>query len=146
MTDRCSSNSVLQTCCPIHSALKAVCCVVADIPGLVRGAHENVGLGHSFLKHIERCHALLYVVDISQCDAWQQLEDLSYELDQYLLGLSSRPSAIVANKMDVEGAEQNVTKLQERTGLEVCPVSALLGDNVDGLKGKLWELYRKAVT
>ena len=125
--------------------LKDLCWIVADIPGLVRGAHQNVGLGHSFLKHIERCHALLYVIDVSECDAWQQLNDLSYELDQHLAGLSSRPAAIIANKTDLEGAEQNIKKLQERTVLDVCPVSALLRHNINGLMEKLWELYRKAV-
>jgi GTP-binding protein len=119
--------------------------IVADIPGLVKGAHQNVGLGHSFLKHIERCHALLYVIDVSEYKAWQQLKDLSYELDLYHTGLSSRPAAIIANKIDLEGAKQNIKKLQERTALDICPVSAMLRHNIDGLRETLWELYRKAV-
>ncbi|KAB0404603.1 hypothetical protein E2I00_017050, partial [Balaenoptera physalus] len=71
---------------------------VADIPGIICGAHQNRGLGLAFLRHIERCPFLLFVLDLSVPEPWTQLDDLKYELEQYRQGLSERPHAVVANK------------------------------------------------
>ncbi|BFZ12987.1 hypothetical protein BsWGS_16026 [Bradybaena similaris] len=83
---------------------------VADIPGLIPGAHMNKGLGISFLRHIERCLCLVYVIDLSIDYPWEQLTHLRYELNQYQNGLADRPSLLLGNKIDVPGA---VVKLQE---------------------------------
>ncbi|XP_072552964.1 mitochondrial ribosome-associated GTPase 2 [Salminus brasiliensis] len=114
---------------------------VADIPGLIRGAHLNRGLGVAFLRHIERCRLLLFVLDMSSPVPWEQLEDLQYELDQYEPGLSQRPNVIVANKMDLPGTQENLKVLMGRVGHRVIPVSALTGNNTEELILYLRELY-----
>ncbi|TDH64852.1 hypothetical protein CCR75_001695 [Bremia lactucae] len=98
---------------------------VADIPGLIDGAHRNVGLGHDFLRHIERTKILLYVLDTAGSEGRDPLEDfahLRHELELYAPGISSRPSLIVANKMDEQGAEDNFHKLCQSTDLAVLPI------------------------
>ncbi|KAG9269912.1 mitochondrial ribosome-associated GTPase 2 isoform X1 [Astyanax mexicanus] len=114
---------------------------VADIPGLIRGAHLNRGLGVSFLRHIERCRFLLFVLDMSSPSPWEQLHHLEYELDQYQPGLSRRPNVIVANKMDLGGAQENLEALIGRVGHRVIPVSALTGHGTEELVLYLRELY-----
>ena len=107
---------------------------LADIPGLIDGAHRNVGLGHAFLRHIERTSVLLYVLDMGGVDGrapWDDLESLEQELELYLPGLSKRPSLIVANKMDLPEAEANLAELRQRLAgdtREIIPVSVGLGE------------------
>ncbi|XP_068241608.1 mitochondrial ribosome-associated GTPase 2-like [Palaemon carinicauda] len=103
---------------------------VADIPGLIEGAHRNRGLGIDFLRHIERCSCLLYVLDVSQPDPWRQLEILMHELEQYQKGLSQRPHAIVANKIDLPNSEENVADLTKMIDLPIVPVSAKMGQQL----------------
>ncbi|XP_017578073.2 mitochondrial ribosome-associated GTPase 2 isoform X1 [Pygocentrus nattereri] len=114
---------------------------VADIPGLIRGAHLNRGLGISFLRHIERCRFLLFVLDMSSPSPWEQLQHLQYELDQYEPGLSQRPRVIVANKMDLTGTQENLEALRGHVSQRVIPVSALTGNNTEELILHLRELY-----
>ncbi|XP_038070256.1 mitochondrial ribosome-associated GTPase 2-like isoform X2 [Patiria miniata] len=116
---------------------------VADLPGLIRGAHLNRGLGHSFLRHIERCRCLLYVLDLSAQEPWTQLSDLQYELEQYQEGLSQRPHAVVANKIDLPEAAENLRLLRENVELPVIDISAHYQTNIDQLKVHLRELYDK---
>ncbi|MPC07967.1 Mitochondrial ribosome-associated GTPase 2 [Portunus trituberculatus] len=103
---------------------------VADIPGLIEGAHRNHGLGFAFLRHIERCNCLLYVIDTSQPRPWEQLEVLMYELEQYQKGLSLRPHAVVANKMDLSDAQDNLAKVRANIDLPLVPVSAKMGEQL----------------
>ncbi|XP_074537773.1 mitochondrial ribosome-associated GTPase 2 [Halichoeres trimaculatus] len=114
---------------------------VADIPGIIRGAHLNRGLGISFLRHIERCRCLLFVLDLSSPEPWAQLQHLRYELDQYEAGLSARPQAIIANKMDLPEAEEKLKTLRSLVTQRVIPVSALTGQNTEELILHLRELY-----
>ncbi|KAL6204597.1 hypothetical protein ACLB2K_021864 [Fragaria x ananassa] len=95
---------------------------VADVPGLIKGAHENRGLGHAFLRHIERTKVIAYVVDLAAgldgrkgTPPWEQLRDLVLELEYHQVGLSDRPSLIVANKIDEEGTEGVHEELKRRT-------------------------------
>ena len=84
---------------------------IADIPGLIEGAHRNVGLGHDFLRHITRCRMLLFVLDIAGSEGRHPIEDLQNlrrEIDLYDSRLSERPWRIVANKIDLPGAEENL--------------------------------------
>ncbi|KAK6479435.1 mitochondrial ribosome-associated GTPase 2-like isoform X2 [Huso huso] len=114
---------------------------VADIPGIIQGAHRNRGLGISFLRHIERCRFLLFVLDLSGPDPWAQLQDLRFELEQYETGLSKRPQAIIGNKIDLPEARANLSALQSRVPQRIIPVSALTGHNVEELILHLRELY-----
>jgi len=98
---------------------------VADIPGLLPGAHADASLGSDFLRHIERCACLAYVIDLSLGDdPWLQIEGLNYELEHHQTGLSKRPSMIVANKIDLPASLKRYEKLKERTLLPIFPVSA----------------------
>ena len=99
---------------------------IADIPGLIDGAHENVGLGEAFLRHIERCRLFCYVLDMAGVDGRDPLEDLKTlrkELELYSPGMSSRPYVIFANKMDLPGAEENLKRLRESepAGTDILP-------------------------
>ena len=87
---------------------------VADLPGLIPEAHKNRGLGISFLRHVERCLCLLYVIDMSQPDPFYQLSCLKYELEQYSPGLSQRPFGVIANKMDLDVSKTNFPTFQEK--------------------------------
>ncbi|KAJ0410562.1 hypothetical protein ATCC90586_006586 [Pythium insidiosum] len=100
---------------------------VADIPGLIEGAHRNVGLGHDFLRHIERTKVLLYVLDTAGTEGRDPLRDLEHlqrELELYAPNITTRPSLIAANKMDERGAEKNLLRLRQATDLPVLPISA----------------------
>ena len=116
---------------------------VADIPGLISGAHANRGLGISFLRHIERCACLLYVIDLSTDKPWTQLEDLKYELECYKTGLSQRPHAVIGNKIDLPEARSNLPLLQERVALPVFAISAEKMIGIDALLIHLRKMYDK---
>ena len=79
----------------------------------MKDAHKNKGLGISFLRHIERCVCLIYVIDLGQPDPVEQFETLRFELEQYSAGLSQRPHAVIANKIDLPGAIDSVERLRE---------------------------------
>ncbi|KAL8537779.1 hypothetical protein ACS0TY_012787 [Phlomoides rotata] len=118
---------------------------VADIPGLIKGAHENRGLGHAFLRHIERTKVLAYVLDLAAAidgrkgtPPWEQLKDLMLELEFYREGLSDRPSLVVANKIDEEGAEEVYEELRQRvSGVQIFPVCAVLEEGIPELRAGL---------
>ena len=122
---------------------------IADIPGLVDGAHENVGLGHSFLKHIERTKILAYVLDMGGMDGrnpWEDFEHLRNELELYMKGLSQRPSVIIANKMDLPASRENLELLRQSeavNGLEILPISAATDGDFSALIGRLRDLVDK---
>jgi len=117
---------------------------VADIPGLIEGAHENVGLGHDFLRHIVRCKLLVFVLDMAGSEGREPIEDLQKlrkELDLYDPKLSERPWIVVANKMDLEGAKEKLKQFKSRyRKLEVFPISAEAGEGIEKLKLRLGEL------
>lgn len=110
---------------------------VADIPGLIEGAHANVGLGHDFLRHIMRCRILLFVVDTPGSegrDPVKDLETLRTEVKLYSDELAKRTWIIVANKMDLPGAEENLEILKDRfKRVKILPVSANEGTGLDKL-------------
>src|SRR5947209_1807697 len=116
---------------------------IADIPGLIEGAHRNVGLGHDFLRHITRCRLLLFVVDAAGSEGRHPVEDLQNlrrEIDLYDTRLSQRPWHVIANKMDLPGAEENLSALRARfPNLEIVGLSAAQSEGIDELKGRLKE-------
>src|SRR5919106_102997 len=114
---------------------------VADIPGLIEGAHGGLGLGHEFLRHITRCRVLVFVVDVAGSEGRNPVEDLQNlrrEIDLYDSTLSSRAWFVVANKMDLPGAKENLKALQERfPKLQILPTSAAKGEGIETLKQAL---------
>lgn len=78
---------------------------VADLPGLIEGSHKNRGLGVTFLKHAERCAALLFIIDLSQDEPWLQFDTLKYEIEQFSKSLTQRPMLVIANKIDLPEAK-----------------------------------------
>ena len=117
---------------------------VADLPGIIEGAHLNKGLGISFLRHIERCVCLFYVIDLTVDNPYEQLECLMSELEHYRKGLSKRPHAIVANKIDSPGADNKYNDLKEQLGetqFKLIPISAKYGTNLTELLKYFRELY-----
>lgn len=106
--------------------------VAADIPGLIEGAAEGAGLGHAFLRHIERTRVIVHVVDISGCEGRDPVEDykiINKELEEYSLLLASLPQFVVANKSELPGTDENLERLQEYLGdIPVFKVSAATRD------------------
>ena len=114
--------------------------VLADVPGLIEGAHEGVGLGHAFLRHIERTALILHVVDLS--GGWEgrdpvaDIAVIDRELELHAAELAARPRILVGNKCDVEGAAEasaRVSEYAKNAGLPYHPVSALTGEGMDAL-------------
>jgi len=114
---------------------------IADIPGLIEGAHRGLGLGHEFLRHITRCRIFLFVVDVAGSEGRNPVEDvqqLRKELDLYDPLLSQRPWFLIANKMDLPGADENLSALRKKfPKVEIVPISAAKGEGIDELKTKL---------
>jgi GTPase len=114
---------------------------IADIPGLIEGAHKGLGLGHEFLRHITRCRIFLFVVDVAGSEGRNPVEDvqqLRKELDLYDPLLSQRPWFLIANKIDLPGAEENLNPLRKKfPKIEVVPISAAKGEGIEELKKKL---------
>lgn len=120
---------------------------VADIPGLIEGAHDNKGLGHEFLRHIVRCRLLLFVVDMAGSEGRDPVADfktLRKELDLYDPTLSARPWAVVANKMDLESAAENLKRFKRSVRkAPILPISADRAEGVDAVKEFLREELAK---
>ncbi|HYY27400.1 MAG TPA: GTPase ObgE [Chthoniobacterales bacterium] len=114
---------------------------VADIPGLIEGAHRNVGLGHDFLRHIVRCKLFIFVLDIAGSEGRNPIEDLGAlrrELDMYDPTLSQRPWIIAANKMDLPNAEANLAAVRKRyPDKVVIPIVATDGRGMPEFKSAL---------
>src|ERR1700736_5621069 len=114
---------------------------IADIPGLIEGAHRGLGLGHEFLRHITRCRIFLFVVDVAGSEGRNPSEDirsLRREIDLYDPRLSERPWFIVPNKLDLEGAGENLDALRKSfPKIDIVPVSAAKGEGIEELKKKL---------
>lgn len=114
--------------------------VMADIPGLIEGAHKGVGLGDEFLKHLERTRLLIHVIDVSGIegrDPIQDFENINKELKEYDTELFQLPQVIALNKMDLKEARENLPEVKKeltKRGYEVFPISAVTGEGVDALK------------
>ena len=114
---------------------------IADIPGLIEGAHRNVGLGHDFLRHITRCTCLLFVIDMAGTEGRHPVEDLQHlrrEIDLYDARLSQRPWLVIANKMDLPLAREHLEEFRRRFDtVEVIGVSAAKNQGIAELKDRL---------
>ncbi len=122
--------------------------IMADIPGLIEGASEGQGLGHYFLRHIERVRMLVHVIDIAQTDGRDMIEDyfvINQELEKYSPELSKKKQIVVLNKIDMlteEDLADKVKKFKEKTGQEVILISAITQKNLEELKNKIWEVLK----
>ena len=116
--------------------------VMADLPGLIEGAHLGKGLGLQFLRHIERCRVVIHVVDmgLSGRDPFDEYKTICSELESYGFGLSKRPSIIVASKMDDEHANEKLKAFKKKVKQEVYPISALTEEGIDEVIYKCMDL------
>ncbi len=120
---------------------------IADIPGIIKGAHEGIGLGDDFLRHIERSRFLLLVIDMAGVDTRDPVDDyrcLMAELKLYDADLAKRPSLVVANKMDLPEAAENLKVFKRKTRTKPLSVSTHSGDGLEELKLRLHDLCGKA--
>jgi len=114
--------------------------VMADLPGIIEGAHDGAGLGLQFLRHIERCKVIVHIVDMAAVDGRDPLEDfniINNELKEYKMNLSKRPMIVVANKMDLPNAKENLIEFKKHVDLPVIEISAMAHDNLNELLYKI---------
>ncbi len=117
---------------------------IADIPGLIEGAHDGVGLGHQFLRHIERSRFILFVLDMAGTDERNPTDDflhLQEELRLHMEELSCTPYLCIANKMDSPGAEEYLKEFKERTDENILEISAELGEGLEPVKEYLYKHF-----
>ena len=120
---------------------------VCDVPGLIDGAHQNVGLGHAFLRHIKRCKILVLLLDMAGTDnrnPWDDYKQLLKELELYDPELVEKPRLVVANKMDEAAAEKNLKEFKKKIKrVDVLPISAAFDEGVDKFKNTIRELVEE---
>lgn len=125
--------------------------VLADIPGLIEGAHEGVGLGHDFLRHVERTKVIIHVLDVAGLEGRDPIEDyqkINNELKLYNERLAKRPQIVAANKMDLPDFAENYARVAEymdKEGREIYPVSAATGDGLTQLMQRVSQLLSEYV-
>jgi GTP-binding protein len=121
---------------------------VCDVPGLIEGAHQNVGLGHAFLRHIQRCKVLVVLVDMAGSDnraPWDDYKKLLNELELYDPALVKKPRLVVANKMDEAVAEENLRKFKRRIPkTPVLPIAAAFDQGIEKFKQTIREAVEEA--
>ena len=114
--------------------------VVADIPGIIEGAHEGRGMGIDFLKHVERTKSLLHIIDFAAVDGRDPLSDyqtMNKELASYSKKLAEKPQVIVANKMDLPEAKENLKLFRKKVRKKIIPISAATGEGMKDLLNAL---------
>ncbi len=122
---------------------------IADVPGLIENAHEGAGLGHYFLRHLERTKVMIHLLDMSGQEGRDPLEDfeiVSRELEKYKEELGKKPRIIAANKMDLPDSAENLRRLRERYGdrFEIFPISAVQGENLKKVLYRAYEIVQNA--
>ncbi|MBN4083462.1 GTPase ObgE [Mycoplasma sp. CSL10137] len=118
---------------------------VADLPGLIKGASLGKGLGTQFLKHIERCKVIAHIIDFGseEKNPIEDFEIINNELKSYNLKLENKSQLVVANKSDLPNFEKNISKFKEKYPLiPIVKISAIFRENLNELKGKLWDLIK----
>ena len=114
--------------------------VMADIPGLIEGAHSGIGLGDAFLRHVERTRILVHLVDICPPagDPVEHFRAINGELAQYSDTLAAKPQIVVANKMDLTDSDEDLAAFRDAVRCEVLAISAVTGKGLDALTERLW--------
>ena len=114
---------------------------VCDIPGLIEGAHANVGLGHAFLRHIRRCAMLVILLDMAGTDdrkPWDDYEKILSELEQYDLAMLEKPRLVASNKMDEDAAVKNLQKFKKKhPDVEILEMMAVLDEGIEEFKNRI---------
>ena len=120
--------------------------VMADIPGLIEGAHQGAGLGDAFLRHIQRTRLIVHMVDVCPLDghAAQHYRTIRHELEEYSPELAARRELVVANKMDLTGSEENLATFRDALDAEVFPISTVTGRGLERLTESIWGALREA--
>ena len=121
--------------------------VMADIPGLIEGAHAGAGLGHEFLRHVERTRVLVHLVEPQPIDGSDPVENyraIRSELEQYGHGLAERPEIVAVSKAELPGAEEVRQRLAEETGREVLLFSSVTGQGLDRLLQTAYRLLQES--
>ncbi|XP_015436101.1 PREDICTED: mitochondrial ribosome-associated GTPase 2 [Dufourea novaeangliae] len=116
---------------------------VADLPGLIADSHKNKGLGIQFLKHIERCKTLLFILDTTSDEPWVDFETLKNEITQFNIKLNERSVLIAANKIDLPEAKEKLEILKQKVRIPIIPISAKIGTNISTLLKEVRILYDK---
>lgn len=123
---------------------------VCDIPGIIEGAHNNVGLGHEFLRHIKRCKVLVILLDMAGSDGrepWDDYKQVLSELDLYDPEMLEKPRIVVANKMDEPQAEENLKKFKRKARkVQVLPIAAAFDEGIEKFKQTIREAVEEAST
>jgi GTP-binding protein len=120
--------------------------VIADLPGLIEGAAEGKGLGHEFLKHIERCSILLHLISLNpqdNVDVVQAYKIINNELKKYSKALFNKPIIVVANKNDLDETENNLKKLKKIIREKIYVISALNGDGIEKLVEEIFHKFKE---
>ncbi|HAU36234.1 MAG TPA: GTPase ObgE, partial [Phycisphaerales bacterium] len=122
--------------------------VMADIPGLIEGAHLGAGLGDEFLRHVERTRLLVHMLDICPTagDPVEDYRAIRRELEQYSPELAAKPEIVVANKMDLTDSREHLQRLRRELGVEVVAVSAVTGQGLEDLTERIWRRLRDGDT
>ncbi len=121
--------------------------VMADIPGLIEGAHGGAGLGFEFLRHIERTRLLAHIIDImpsDKSDPVQNYHQLRHELELYSKELAKKPEFVIANKIDLDPDGKITKQLAKKLKKRIIPISAVTGQGIKELTEKLWKKLKKA--
>jgi GTP-binding protein len=119
---------------------------MADIPGLIEGAHSGAGLGYEFLKHIERTTILAHIIDIMPTDGSDPVENyngIRHELEEYSKALAGKQEVIVANKTDLDPDGKIVEDLRKKLNKELHPISAVTGSGIKELSEFLWQKVKE---
>ena len=118
---------------------------IADLPGLIEGASEGLGLGHKFLKHIERTKIIAHVIDMSGIEGRNPYDDyvtIRKELEKFSSKLLDKPEVIIANKMDIESAKDNLVEFKKKVNLPIYEISAINSEGMDKVRDALEDLVK----
>lgn len=119
--------------------------VMADIPGLIEGASEGAGLGHDFLKHIERTTTIVHIVDVMPMDGSDPVDNyhaIRAELERHSQVLAEKPEVIVANKIDLDPDGENLAHVRDMLGEDIPAISAATGQGIKELTERLWQMIK----
>ena len=119
--------------------------VLADLPGLIEGAHSGAGLGDEFLRHIERTKIIVHMLDVCPAngDPAEAYRAIRSELQQYSEALADKPEIVVANKMDLTDSREHLDRLRDELGRDVLAVSAVTGEGLERLTERIWQVIQE---